>query len=246
MDKLKMIIADPSEDFRTALSDALMGRYSIELCQNGFDTLNAMRTFLPDILVLDLMIPGMDGISLLQEASDSGLQPMALVTTRYVSDYILDALERLGVAYLMTKPCDIKSTVNRISDMSQRLQDTFSIHPDPRATVSGILLSLNIPTKLHGYGYLREAIVLKAADPRQSVTKELYPAVAEHCGGNAAQVERSIRGAISAGWQHQDELSWRQYFSANEQGVIPRPTNSAFISRLADALIYSGGLEVSE
>ena len=80
-------------------------------------------------------------------------------------------------------------------------------------------------------------VLLMARDPRQSVTKELYPAAAVQFGATAAQVERSIRSAIDTAWQQHDRQIWQLYFTANDAGMIPRPTNSVFISRLADLII---------
>ena len=74
-------------------------------------------------------------------------------------------------------------------------------------------------------------------DPGQSVTKELYPAVAALCGGTAVQVERSMRSAIAAAWVRGDEQLWQMYFP----GEAERPTNTSFISRLADCVALAAG-----
>lgn len=237
MDKLKILIADPAEDFRNALAETLHGSYHIRTTSDGIQSLQILRSFLPDILVLDFMIPGLDGITLLQKAAESGIRPVVLATTRFLSDYALDAAERLGVGYIMIKPCDVNATVARIADLSQRLKPPAFSHPDPRTLVSNTLLRLGIPTKLRGYSYLREAILLMAQDPNQSITKELYPAVAAQCTGTAIQIERSIRSAINTAWNQKDGHIWQLYFAANDTGLIPRPSNGAFISRLADLLI---------
>lgn len=236
MDKLKLLIADSAEDFRSALADALRSAYHIRTAGEGTESFQLLRAFLPDILVLDLMMPGLDGITLLQKAAECGIRPVVLATTRYVSDYTLDAADRLGVSYVMVKPCDVSAAAARIADMSQRLKPPVFSSPEPRTLVSGILLRLGISTKLRGYGYLREAIPLMMREPGQSITKELYPAVAAQYGATAVQVERSIRSAIATAWSQRDPQVWQLYFPANDTGLIPRPTNAAFISRLADLL----------
>ena len=198
-----------------------------------------MRSYCPEILVLYLMLPELDGISLLQSAAISGMTPMVLATTRFVNDYVLESLTDLGVGYILVKPCDTRATVCRIRDLHQRLRPPALSRPEPRNLVSNFLLSLGIPTKLRGYTYLREAIVLMAEDPDQSITKELYPAVGLACATTASHVERSIRSAINAAWKEMDGRVWELYFHRNPAGEIPRPTNAAFISRLADALKVS-------
>ncbi len=233
MDMLKLLIAESSEDFRIALADALRGSYHIRECSDGMEAQSIIRSFQPDVLVLDLMLPGKDGISLLHETAAAGLRPMVLATSRFVNEYVLDAACELGVGYVMRKPCDIRATVARIGDLSQRLNLPAAPMPDLRVRASELLLELGVPTKLNGYSYLREAIPLMAADLDQSITKELYLAVGKlfHC--DTKNVERSIRSAIDAAWKKRDDTVWKHYFHPDPSGEIPRPTNAEFITRLA-------------
>ena len=240
MDALKLLIADSNEDFRLALSQALQGAYYVRSCSNGRQALEQLHSFRPDVLVLDPMIPELDGISLLESAAMDGIRPMVLIATAYVYDYLADAAGRLGIGYIMIKPCNIPATIARISDLSQRIQPPVLTVPDPRSNVSNLLLSLGIPTKLHGYGYLREAILLMAKEPGQSITKVLYPRVAALCGCEPKHVERSSRSAIHAAWENRDERVWKLYFPAGADGTIPRPSNGYFITRLADSLHLNG------
>ena len=234
MDKPKILIADSTDDFRDTLADTLHGAYHVRTAVDGLQAMQLLRSFLPDILVLDLMLPELDGITLLQKAAESGIRPVVLAATRYVSDYTLHAADRLGIAYLMIKPCDVAATAARIADISQRIKTPVFSHPEPRSTVSNTLLRLGIPTKLRGYSYLREAILIMAQSPGQSITKELYPAVAIACGATATQIERSIRSAVSTAWSQSDRQIWQLYFPPDNTGTIPKPTTASFISRLAD------------
>ena len=240
MDALKLLIADGNEEFRLALAQALQGAYYVRSCETGKEALSLLRSYCPDVFVLDLMLPELDGISLLQAAIAAGIRPMVLATTPFLNDYVLESAQKLGVGYMIRKPCDIQATMARIQDLSQRLAAPPVTQPDPRTTVTNLLLSLGIPTKLHGYGYLREAILLMARDPGQSITKELYPKVASLCGCDPKHVERSSRNAIQSAWLHRDDRIWQLYFQAGPDGIIPRPSNGTFISRLADSLRLSG------
>lgn len=237
MEMLKLLIADGTEDFRQALADALRGAYYVRTCSDGREALEQLRSYGPDVLVLDLMLPGLDGISLLQQAAAAGMCPMVLATSRFINDYVLEAVERMGVGYLMLKPCDVNATVARIADLSGRIRQPLLSRPDQKSQVSNLLLALGIPTKLRGYAYLREAVLLMAARPGQSITKELYPTVGELCGTTAMHVERSVRSAITAAWERRDERLWGLYFPPDSAGNLARPTNAAFISRLADGLL---------
>lgn len=239
MDIPKLLIADGSKDYCDALSDALCGTYRICTCQEGYQTLELWRSFQPDVVVLDLMLPGLDGITLLQTAAESQLKAVVLASSAFVSVYIAAALDKLGVGYLVRKPCDVEAITARLEDLSAELVQEAPELPDPRSTVSSTLSALGFSTKLRGYYCLREAILLMSQDSGQSLTKELYPAVAAVCGGSAIQVERAIRSAIQAAWDNRDEAAWKHYFHPDSFGIIPRPTNGSFITNLADTLALS-------
>lgn len=237
MDGRTLLIADSSEEFRLALSEALQGTYCVRACGNGPEALSLLRSFSPDILVLDLGLPGLDGISLLQSAAESGICPMVLASSLFISPYIVDAVSRFGVEYLMCRPCDIRGTVERIGDLSQRLQPQLISRPTPMTHISNLLLGLGLRSNLDGYSYLREAVLLMARQPDIAITKELYPAVASQFGVTWRNVEHSMRTAIEKAWACRDDQIWRMYFSPGPDGSIPRPANTLFISRLADSLL---------
>lgn len=236
MDTLKLLIADGNEEFRQALAEELQGAYYVQCCGDGKEALALLHSFAPDLFVLDLMLPELDGISLLQSAAASGILPTVLVTSRFYNDYVHESMEALGVGYMMRKPCDVPATAARIGDLSRHLRPPLVTLPDPKNHVSNLLLSLGFPTKLRGYVYLREAIFLMAKNPDQPITKELYPSVGAICGCKGTHVERSIRSAIETAWKQRDNRVWQLYFRPGPDGVISRPSNAAFISRLADAL----------
>ncbi len=234
MDKLKVLIADGETETLTDISKTLAGLYHVRIAREGHEALSMMRSFMPDVLVLDMLLPGLDGISLLQKAAEFDLHPVVLATTRMLSDYISQTLQKMGVGYVMVKPCDAGAVAARISDLSQNLKLPLFASPDVRVMISNTLLNLGIPTKLKGYGYLREAIRIFADDPNQTITKELYTEVANRCNATAMQVERSIRTAIQTAWDHQDSQVWSRYFPCESGGG--RPTNGEFVARLADYL----------
>lgn len=236
MEMLKLLIADTGEEFRQSLADQVRGAYRIRICQEGHQTLETLLSFKPDLLVLDMMLPGLDGVSILEAIHRSGLHPTVLAVTKWPTDYMIQAAGRYGVGYMMVKPCDVKATAARLKDLTERLDPTEIARPDPRAIVSNILLGLGFSTKLRGYTYLREAILEMADNPGQSVTKVLYPAVGRICGADRIQVERSIRTAISKAWEKRDEAMWRLYFPASSDGAVIRPTNAVLITTLADRL----------
>lgn len=233
MEKQKLLIADGTEECRSELCGALWGSYNVRTAQEGHEALSQLHSFQPDILVLDMLLPGLDGISLLQKAAEQGLHPVVLATTRMMSDYMSQALERMGVGYVMVKPCDAAAVAARVADLSQSLKAPLVTSPDQRTVIANALLNLGVPTKLKGYIYLREAVGLFAANPGQTITKELYSEVGSRCNATVTQVERSIRTAIEIAWAHRDPQAWGRLFPLSEDG---RPTNGEFVSRLAQCL----------
>lgn len=244
MEMLKLLIADAGEEFRQSLAEQVRGAYRLRTCQEGRETLDMMLAFKPDLVVLDMMLPGLDGISILQEAIRCGVRPMVLATTKFANDYVVESAARLGVGYMMVKPCDVKATAQRLQDLAEHLDRPAVARPEPRTAVSNILLALGISTKLRGYAYLREAILETANRPGQSVTKELYPAVGKICGATKTQVERSIRSAINKAWDHRDEVLWRRCFQPAPADPLERPTNAVFITCIADRVSTDSGLQL--
>lgn len=232
MELCKLLIAEGDRAFALALAGEFRCGYSLRISRDGNEAGELLRSFRPDVLVLDLMLPGLDGISLLEEAAAAQITPVVLATSRFLSDYVLESTQRLGVAYLMRRPCSPQTVAARLRDLTEQIRQPRPTAPDPRTTLSGVLLDLGIPTRLRGYGYLREAILLMAGSPGQSITKELYPAVAAVCSTEAVSVERSIRSAIGAAWQRRDGSVWKTYFGPEPS----RPSNGEFICRLANSL----------
>ncbi len=230
---LRLLIADSTDEFRTSLAVALSGQYEIRTCATGKQALELIRSEAPDILVLDLMLPELDGISLLHSL-DSGQRPGAvLATTRFFSDYVTSHIGKLGVQYIMMKPCDLQATIGRIEDLKNGLRSRHSEKGSLKGRVSALLQALSIPAKLKGYEQCREAIILLVHNPGMSITKELYPGVADAFGISATQVERSIRTAIGAGFDRGDRRKWQTHFPAD---CAERPSNGAFLTTLADLL----------
>lgn len=230
----KILIADSTVEFCKRVRDALCKIYQIEICHDPKRALELVRTFQPDIMLADLMMPGMDGLTLLEAIRSAGFYPQILATTRYECDYSYQCLNDLGVRYLMVKPCNVSATVSRLADMCKRLE--CRTQDDPMEEAQKLLLLLGARTKLCGYTCLRCALVTMMQDPTQQITKELYPKVAKICGGTAERVERAIRGVIVDAWKRRDECLWQMYFPASRNGKIACPSNKDFLTKIAACL----------
>lgn len=228
----KLLIADCSEDYRVALTATLQGQYHVLCCRSGTEAWSLLKQEHPDIFVLDLMLPELDGLTLLERACSERLQPMVLAVTPLMTPYVFGCAHRLGIQYLIQKPCSIDAIAARITDLSQRLNASAE-RVDPETYITDLLLSLGITTKHNGFYYLRHAILLMSKDPSQSVTKVLYPAVGHNFGCSKENVERSIRTALDYAWERGNRSLWAHYFPDAGQ----RPSNAVFLSRMTEALL---------
>ena len=229
----KLLIADSSEIFISALVASLQGQFDICVCTDGQTTLEQLQQEKPDILILNLMLPHKDGLTVLQQTD---FHPaVILAITMHMSAYVEQAITALGVDYTMIAP-SVDSVVLRLKD----LLGQYTAPPettDPTAVAIHHLHLLNIPTHLDGYRQLCLALPLFAQNPQQLLTKELYPAIARLCGcPDGRAVEHSIRKAIHAAWHHKDNAIWRKYFIDSPSRKSLCPTNKEFICRLAEIL----------
>lgn len=240
MEMKKLLIADAGEEFRAALQDYLRDRYIIQVCKEGNETLQVMESFRPDVVILDLLLPGVDGVTLLQEAAERGLHPTVLATTRFYSDYVMDAMERLAVGYVMVKPCELSAVAARLADLLPRREEECCevTQPDMRTVVDNVLRELSFQTHPRGYATLREALLETIRSPGQQVTKTLYPTIGKLCGGNSDQVEHAIRRMIHQAWLYRNQEIWDSYFGLGTGGTVTKcPTNKAFIMTVASRIV---------
>ncbi len=232
----KLLIADSSEEFVRDLAGSLGDIFQVRVCNEGDQALQMIKSDCPDILCLDLMLPGMDGISILEQVVEAGLHPAVLALSRHISDYAWSCLNRLSVSYVMKKPCALQTVIHRISDISLDLIRQERRRPLVSNTAEGLLMTLGVPSGRRGFKCLRVAIPTMMLDLGQPITKITYPAVAAKCGGTAHGVERAMRTAIETAWLNRDESIWRLYFPSHvERNVCP--SNTQFIVRLAKCLL---------
>lgn len=226
----KLLVADPSGEFSRILTRELAGSCRIRCCQTGTQALELLESFCPDGLVLDLNLPEMDGLTLLQTARDRGCTAAVLALTALFNPMIQRMLQDLAVTYVMMKPCDSRALAARTEDLLRFPGESGT--PEPYAWITGALLSMGIRSKHDGFSFLIPAILYRARHPRSAITKEIYPAVADACGATPLQVERNIRLAIEFGWNTGNREIWERLFP----GQRKRPSNDLFIRRMAEIL----------
>lgn len=229
----KLLIADHSEAFTLALEKTFRGEFDIRTCRNGNEATQLLLSFRPDALILNLMLPVKDGLTLLQ--TSSYVPPVVLGITPYANAYIERAAIAAGIGFVLISPC-IQAVRVRLMDLIYQTQ-TPPKQPNPQMEIAVHLHILNFSTHRDGYQQLCICIPMFAQNPNQRLTKELYPTVTKLCGcHDSRSVEHSIRLAITDAWLSRDDQIWAKYFPPAADGSIPCPSNKAFISRLAELI----------
>ena len=241
-----VIIADNTEEFCSSLTAALKRNNGFQVLGTANDGEQAIRMVTerkPDVLVLDLMLAKQDGLSVLKAISSMERKPVTLATSRFVTDYVASAAANLGVRYLMVKPCDMNTLVERLEEIrgdkaqnlpAARANNTASIE----SMVTSIIHEIGVPAHIKGYQYLREAIIIAVNDMDviNAITKVLYPQVAKTFQTTPSRVERAIRHAIEVAWDRGDLDTLQRFFGYTVSNTKGKPTNSEFIALIADKL----------
>ncbi len=238
MESIKLLIANPDGEFCQALCTALASELHICTCDTGTQAMELLGSYRPQIIVMDLVLSGYDGLAILHRLAEEADKPRVLVVSRFISPYVSDTLEKLGIMYVMRQPCNIQALAEHIRDLACELEPPKVQTVDVNAASANLLLQLGMPAKLDGFLYLQAALPLYMADRNQSLTKELYSTVGKMYGKDAIQVERSIRNAIDIAWNQRDDEVWRSYFPTPAGVPVPRPSNGHFIGIMSVQLSF--------
>lgn len=223
-----LLIADSNDAFRRQLAEAFQPYYRTLTCGNGQQALDILCQERCQYLVLDLMLPELDGISLLEMAVARDIRPIVIAISPLFTQYTFDVAEALGIGYMIRRPCPAQAVVTRMLDLKQRINPIWA----SRDQVDRFLYWLGVPSVYNGYLPLVEALALLAEDPTQSITKVLYPEVAKRIGSGPKAVERNIRSAIEQAWKIRNTERWKKLFPE----LNDRPSNSLFFSRVLETL----------
>ena len=251
--KIRVLIADPNEDVRLLLTDLLDGEDDLAVAgyaSDGLETLSRIEELDPDVVLLELVQPRLDGLGVLRKLSDTEKKPVVLMLTGFVNAHVVAEAAELGAAYFISKPCDTAELLERIRQFGRRqpratlLQGRGSApagtrnEPSLESVVTEIIHEIGVPAHIKGYQYLREAIILTIndMDAINAVTKVLYPEVARKFSTTPSRVERAIRHAIEVAWDRGDVETLQKFFGYTVSGIKGKPTNSEFIAMIADNL----------
>lgn len=232
----RILIADSCEDFSVTLAEMLREHYSVRVCQDGLQALSLMETFCPELLVVDLMLRGADGLHVMRMARQLWGKIPLLVTSNLYPHYVFHALEELQVDYAVSKPCCLDVLAQRIDELAAQTPVEQILHDSPYALVTSTLLELGMTASRAGFQYCRDAILMLREEPALRLTKEVYPQIASRYNTGPSAVEKSIRDSIAAVWQCERQERLGRFFFRASNGVYPRPSNHVFLSTVTERL----------
>src|SRR6478752_7194281 len=212
----------------------------IGVAYNGQECLSILKDKNPDVLVLDIIMPHLDGLAVLGQLKE-------MKKENYPNVIMLTAF---GQEDVTKKAFDMENLVNHIRQVSgqtssfmQRSSSSMRSHRDSKpanldASITSIIHEIGVPAHIKGYLYLREAIsmVYKDIELLGSITKVLYPDIAKKYNTTASRVERAIRHAIEVAWSRGNIDSISSLFGYTVSMSKAKPTNSEFIAMVADKL----------
>ena len=247
-----IVIADPGPEFRIGLKSFLAkkGYRIVGDCQDGYAASRLIEETKPDAVILDILLPKLDGIEVINEAKTRipGYSPTFIVVTAIGNNKMLTEATRAGASCCIIKPCEYTALSNRLENaLKESLPDSDGASaaksaPDKEieleTLVTKIIHQIGVPAHIKGYQYLRTAIIMTMHNTEliNSITKQLYPSVAKKYGTTSSRVERAIRHAIEVAWDRGDVDVINSYFGYTVQSTRGKPTNSEFIALISDNL----------
>lgn len=256
METINVAIADDNERILDLLGEIISSDKDLNLvgkANNGEDMYQLIREKEPDVVLLDLIMPKMDGLSvidLVNNDKEIRKQPDFIVVTAVGQERITEDAFKKGVSYYIMKPFNNEVVVNRIKNTNQiiRHEMRYSSMPSLQAApqpemnletrVTDMIHEIGIPAHIKGYHYLRDAIIMAVEDMDvlNAITKVLYPTVAKMHQTTASRVERAIRHAIEVAWSRGKLDTLDELFGYTVSNGKGKPTNSEFIALIADTI----------
>ena len=245
--KKQVLIADADEQFRNELVTILKDSEEFEVmgvAVDGQEALQIASENRPDIIILDLLLPQYDGISVLDLISVRYADCKVFVATGFISNYIISALAARRVSALMKKPCTAQCVVDRINEVLQ--QSDLPVEeklPTLNQQITKMIHDIGVPANIKGYRYLREAIKLAVEDFDRinNMTELIYKPIALVDNSTPKRVRTAITRAVEIAWDRGDLDTLQSFFGYTVSNTKGKPTNSEFIAILADKMLFPYG-----
>ncbi len=261
--KIKVLIADDNYEFGNTLKKFLNGDEEIEVigvAKDGEEAYDKITTLKPDVVLMDVIMPHLDGIGVLEKLSNETLEktPLYIMVSAVGQDKITQRAIAAGADYYVVKPFDITVLIQRIKEIKnfnpEELNESIVNKRELKsqyirinkkeekenleALVTNMIHNVGVPAHIKGYQYLREAIIMVVNNIEvvNQITKQLYPEIAYKFNTTPSRVERAIRHAIEVAWGRGDQKTVESIFGYTISASKGKPTNSEFIAMISDKL----------
>ncbi|AFS78402.1 stage 0 sporulation protein A [Gottschalkia acidurici 9a] len=257
--KIRLLIADDNKDFCNILNEYLSTQEDVEVigvAKDGLEALELISIKNPDVLILDIIMPHLDGLGVLERLHSTELEkfPKIIILSAVGQDKITQRAINLGADYYVVKPFDFEIFMKRIRQVAgtapAMIEKRKQVQPATQglvvsqknnsleAKITNIIHEIGVPAHIKGYLYLREAItmVVDNMELLSAVTKELYPNIAKKFNTTPSRVERAIRHAIEVAWSRGKVDTINSLFGYTVHTDKGKPTNSEFVAMVADKL----------
>ena len=242
--KTKLFIADTENDELLKYFSNKEEYEVVGSSQNGQEVVKEVLSLKPDFLIMEVMLSGMDGFMVLENLKKqmSEMPKVIFISNLSHSGFISKAIKE-GASYFMVKPIIPSNLEERLKDLLENSGEVESKNEKQLdEKISNIFISIGIPAHIKGYQFLREAVKLAVEEPEiiGSITKKLYPTIAEKFETSSSKVERGMRHAIEVAWnrgkiENINSLFGLKIYSSNE-----KPTNGELIALIADKMLMEG------
>ncbi len=247
MKNIKVLMIDDNIKLIEMVKEYFSDHASIDLTLEAHDGVEGIKLIKEnqsdyDVVILDLIMPNKDGISVLEDMKELSLNKKVIVLTSYNASDVIRKVAEFGINYFILKPFELKELEKRIIECVEKDNyDHKSIdiyHNNLQISITKILHELGIPSHIKGYQYIREGISILYEHPEVvgGITKELYPDIASKFDTTVSRVERAIRHAIEVSWNRGNWDLMEEIFGHSVDIDKAKPTNSEFIVTVADKL----------
>ncbi len=252
VEKLKVALVDDNLEFCKLVAGKIAEHDDLELVSmihDGLEVFNMIAEKKPDIIILDMIMPQLDGMGVLERLKNYPIDkiPVIFILSAIGHDKIVTQAIQLGATYYIIKPFDLNILMQRVKEVRQTkvtsnkgklISSTSKRFSDLELEVTNMIHEVGIPAHIKGYQYIRDSIMMSTdnMDVLSSITKVLYPSIAKKYKTTPSRVERAIRHAIEVAWNRGKADSLEELFSYTVNGNKGKPTNSEFIALLSDKL----------
>ncbi len=268
MDKIYVGIIEDNKPLCQELKreiDETDGLETVGIAYDGYEGLALIEEQQPDVVILDVVMPKLDGIEFLErlQKTDLSKKPAIIMLSAINHDNMIRKALQLGAQYYLLKPLQsydvLLKRIHQVmqnarsgeSFLLQKSDESFSLSASPEAKqqaaieqhnleaiITGVIHEIGVPAHIKGYNYLRDAISLCIQDKEfiNSITKLLYPTVARNHQTTSSRVERAIRHAIEVAWNRGREEILNNIFGYTIDTNKGKPTNGEFIAMISDSI----------